>query len=100
LDVPGEIERIVLPFSMAIGDKDLVTGPKVIEEIRNCLDKKRGRVGGEVVVYPGAKHGFAVRGNPRDEREREQGLQVEEQAVSWFGRWFGRKQAGEPSRMG
>lgn len=85
---------------MAIGDKDVVTGPKIVEEIRNRLGQNRGRVESEVVVYPGAKHGFAVRGDPGDEREKEQGLQAEEQAVRWFGKWLGREQAGTSGRMG
>jgi dienelactone hydrolase len=42
----------------------------------------------EVVVYPGAKHGFAVRGDRADPMQREKGEQSEDQAVKWFRRWF------------
>jgi dienelactone hydrolase len=88
----AEIEKIVMPLSIAIGDKDMVMGMKMVEGIRKCLDKKReskeGKVESEVVVYPGAKHGFAVRGDPGNEREMEQGVQAEEQAVRWFAKWL------------
>jgi dienelactone hydrolase len=88
LDFPSDIEKISLPFSLAIGDKDVMMGPKMVEESREILEKKKGRVHSEVVVYAGAKHGFAVRGDPGSEREVEQEGQAQDQAVEWFGRWF------------
>ena len=63
-------------------------GPKMIEESREIPEKKKGRVHGEVVVYAGAKYGFAVRGDPGSEREVEQEGQAQDQVVRWFGRWF------------
>jgi dienelactone hydrolase len=72
LGFPSNIEKISLPFSLAIGDKDIMMGPKMVEESREILEKKRGRVHNEVVVYAAAKHGFAVRGDPGSEREVEQ----------------------------
>lgn len=72
LDFPRDIEKISLPFSLGVGDKDIMMGPKMVEESREILEKKKERVHSEVVVYAGAKHGFAVRGDPRSEREVEQ----------------------------
>jgi len=63
-------------------------GPKMIEESREIPEKKKGRVHSEVVVYTGAKHRFAVRGDPRSEREVEQEGQAQDQAVRWLERWF------------
>ena len=88
LDFPSDIEKISLPFSLAIGDKDIVMGPKMVEESREILEKKTGRVHSEVVVYAGAKHGFAVRGDPESESEVEQEGQAQDQAVRWFRRWL------------
>jgi dienelactone hydrolase len=42
----------------------------------------------EVVVMPGAKHGFAVRVDPKDEVQLEFAERAEVQAVEWFSRWF------------
>ena len=88
LDFLSDIEKISLPFSLAIGDKDIVMGSKMVEESRQILEKKKGRVHSEVVVYAGAKHGFAVRGDSGSEKEAEQEAQAQDQAVRWFGRWF------------
>ncbi|KAL8724018.1 MAG: hypothetical protein Q9181_007024 [Wetmoreana brouardii] len=89
LDLPGEIERIKAPFSMAIGDDDYVVGMKEVEKIKALLAKKED-LKSDAVVYPGAKHGFAVRGNPGDEKDKRRGEEAREQAVRWFQRWFGR----------
>jgi hypothetical protein len=40
----------------------------------------------EVVVYAGAEHGFAVRGDLGSEREVEQEGQARDRAVRWFER--------------
>src|SRR5271156_1838028 len=42
LDFLSDIEKISLPFSLAIGDKDIMMGPKIVEESREILEKKRG----------------------------------------------------------
>ena len=42
----------------------------------------------EVVILPGAKHGFAVREDPTDPLQMEYAEKAEAQAVAWFGRWF------------
>jgi len=44
--------------------------PKMVEESREILGKKKWRVHSEMVAYAGAKHGLAVRGDPGSERER------------------------------
>lgn len=83
LALPDEIEKIRVPFSMAIGDVDMVMGIGEVEKAKAILERK-GEVPSETVVYPGAKHGFAVRGDPGDEKEKEQGIEAEDQAVKWF----------------
>ena len=74
-----------------MGDVDIVFSMAQVETTKEIL-KKKGDMH-EVVVIPGAKHGFAVRGAPDDEKAVEQGMQAEEQAVAWFEKWFG-KSAG------
>lgn len=43
----------------------------------------------EMVILEGAKHGFAIRTHPDDEREMEMAMWAEEQALAWFERWLG-----------
>ncbi|KAI9784644.1 MAG: hypothetical protein M1839_001866 [Geoglossum umbratile] len=82
VSIPGDIEKVKLPLSIAIGSLDSWMSMKQVEETKKVL----GTVGveHEVVVYEGAKHGFAVRGTPGDEAEVKRGIQAEDQAVSWF----------------
>lgn len=61
-------------------------GPKILE-LKELLEvKKKGDH--EVVIIPGAKHGFAVRVDAKDAFQAECADKAEEQAVSWFSRWF------------
>ena len=83
LAIPDEIEKVRVPFSIAIGDADFVMGVKDVEKAKAILDAKKD-LKSEVIVYPGAKHGFAVRGDPGDEKEKAQGIEAEDQAVNWF----------------
>ncbi|KAI9678029.1 MAG: hypothetical protein M1817_005973 [Caeruleum heppii] len=84
--VPEDVEKVRRPLSIAIGTKDMVMNVKAIERVQDVLAglEKKERVVSEVVVYEGAKHGFAVRGNPGDEKEKEHGQKAEDQAVAWF----------------
>ena len=50
-------------------------------------DRKRGKMF-EIIVVEGARHGFAIRGNPGDEDEKRRGQMAEDQAVDFFGRWL------------
>lgn len=83
LKVPADIEGIAVPYSMVIGDADFALDIERVREAEEVLRRKKD-VESEVVVLPGAAHGFAVRGRPDDEREKEQADQAEDQAVRWF----------------
>lgn len=72
-----------------MGDADIAMPIKQVEQTKKILEEK-GRERHEVVIIPGAKHGFAVRARPEDKEAVEQGLKAEEQAVGWFNRWFGK----------
>jgi len=66
-------------------------GQKGMQTLMQILEAKNQECGEdrhEVMVYPGAKHGFAVRGDRRDPLMKEGGDKSEDQAVRWFQRWF------------
>ncbi|KAK3900086.1 protein AIM2 [Staphylotrichum tortipilum] len=92
LDFPGDVEKVVQPVSVANGEDDEWLGGGRMAKLVGILEakgKEEGREGWyEAVVYHGAKHGFAVRGDRADPLQRERGEQSEEQAVKWFRRWF------------
>ncbi|OLN85924.1 Protein AIM2-like protein 3 [Colletotrichum chlorophyti] len=87
LSLPGDLENVSLPLSVANGDDDVMMPRVRMAQAKELLGTKRGC---EVVEYPGAKHGFAVRGDPNDQRQADLGMQAEDQAVRWFRRWFAR----------
>jgi len=89
LSLPGDIEGVKKPLSIAVGDGDPQLSLKGVEQVRTILGKKT-EVEHEVIVYPGATHGFAVRADPADEKQQEASQKAEDQAVAWFEKWFGR----------
>lgn len=86
LDIPTDIEAVKLPLSIAIGDVDFGLAIGMVQEAKSILEKDAEKH--EVVIIPGAKHGFAVRGNPGNEEEVKQGIRAEDQAVAWYEKWF------------
>ncbi|KAL8801559.1 MAG: hypothetical protein Q9200_006914 [Gallowayella weberi] len=101
LTLPADIEKVERPLSICQGTKDFVLdlkGVRVIEgifEAKNQSTKKEKGAGNEdagsryeIQVLEGAKHGFAVRGNPNDSAEMDQAQRAEDQAVGWFGKWI------------
>lgn len=90
LAIPGDIHPVIIPLSIAIGDKDMALNMKGVNQIKDVLELKgaKGEVAQEVRVYAGAKHGFATRGNPNEEKEDEMATRAEDQAVDWFKRFL------------
>jgi len=87
LTMPKDIEGVNLPLSVAVGNEDMaMKGPQILQMKEILEVKKKGDH--EVVIMPGAKHGFAVRVDPRDEWQLECAEKAEVQAIKWFSKWF------------
>ncbi|MCJ1476743.1 hypothetical protein MMC13_005412 [Lambiella insularis] len=88
-DVAQDFGNIQGNLSMAIGDDDGVMGIKQVREAQEVLRGKTN-VESEVIVYPGAKHGFSIRASRAipDSKETKQAEEAEKQAVTWFQRQF------------
>lgn len=87
--VPQDIEGVTMNLSYAIGDDDVVMNIKQVRQVQEILMHKED-VDSEVVIYPGAKHGFAVRASRTepDAQETKQAEEAERQAITWFQRRF------------
>ncbi|KAL8998761.1 MAG: hypothetical protein Q9169_002211 [Polycauliona sp. 2 TL-2023] len=96
LSVPRDMENLKAPLSMAFAEMDVFFGMKVVEKVKGVLSRKEEEegLGSEVVVYPGALHGFATRGDDKVGVEKRQAEEAREQAVGWLGRWFARAGGG------
>lgn len=80
LNIPRDVLTLRVPFSIANGTDDQVFTPAMIEETKKIFEQKgEGKPDCELVVYEKAKHGFAVRWDPKDERQQKQGEESEEQ---------------------
>lgn len=102
LKLSRHIHEVQLPLSLANGESDSFMGQEKMKEVMSILrDKNKAPVkeaegahrpiipnAHETLVSPGAKHGFAVRGDREDPLQKERGDQCEDQAVRWFSLWF------------
>ena len=89
LTVPQDIAAVKRNLSIAIGDDDGVMPLKQVQVAEKILTAKQD-VDTEVIIYPGAKHGFSIRASRSqpDAKETKQAEQAEKQAVAWFQRQF------------
>ena len=85
LNIPQDITPVSVPLAIGVGDSDSAFAYKDVLKTKNILEQKENC---EVVIYPGAMHGFATRANPGDEKQKIMSGEVEEQAITWFRRWF------------
>jgi dienelactone hydrolase len=72
---------------MAVGDKDMSVTMAQVAIVQKTWDNKQD-VDTEVVVYPGANHGFAVRVDHFNANLLEQCQEAEDQAIKWFEKHF------------
>ena len=87
--MPQDIADVRRNLSIAIGDDDGVMPLKQVQAAQKMLADK-GDVDSEVVIYPGAKHGFSIRASrwQADSKETKQAEDAEKQAIAWFQRHF------------
>lgn len=90
VQVPVEIDLVVHPLSMAIGDQDFVCPPAETARFKSAMAALKD-VDTEVVDYLGSGHGFAVRADPKNKKQMEHSLEAEDQAISWFQKQFAKR---------
>ncbi|TGJ79554.1 hypothetical protein E0Z10_g9204 [Xylaria hypoxylon] len=87
LSLFDDIEKMTVPVSFAIGDKDNQVNPTQAKQLEKIvLDKPDGQKG-ECRVYAGYGHGFACRGDVLND-DPKGAVEAEEQALAWFEKHF------------
>jgi len=82
LSIPTDLEGTTKPISIAVGDKDTIMS---IDEVRKCRDAlNKMPQPTEVEIYPDAIHGFTIRGDIENTKEKEQKEQAVNQVIRWF----------------
>lgn len=84
---PLDWEKVNKPLAVAIGDVDMVIGIEDVRKIEGLLEGKK-ELESEVRVYEGAKHGFAVRADPKDEGQTRSAVESQKQSLEWFGKFL------------
>jgi dienelactone hydrolase len=85
---PNDWDKVQKPLSISIGDVDMGIKIDMARDIKELLEEKKQKGQNEVVILPGAKHGFAVRANPKEEDQVKSAGGALTQALAWFGRWL------------
>jgi dienelactone hydrolase len=87
--IPQDIIDVKSNLSIAIGDDDGVLGIQQVQEAKAILQANTD-IDSEVIIYPGAKHGFSIRASRAvpDSKETQQAEDAEKQAIAWFQRHF------------
>ena len=92
LTLPDDAEKLVVPTSIGWGkeDHEVKFEQKATIEGMHKAAEQDGRKVPEVVhqVYEPGRHGFAVRGNPDDPKEKKCLEDSEKQVLEWFDRWL------------
>ena len=94
LKVPDMIVDAVatgVPYSMAVGDMDIVMGKGQVDATEAALRQKVGASDTnnyEIRTYPGCKHGFAVRANTSNKVESDGAELAKVQAIDWFNKYL------------
>lgn len=86
LELPGDVEKITIPTSFAMGELDRVVRMPQVNQIKEIVETRNGV--GEVKIYYGAGHGFCVRADSALDNADKQAAEAEDQALDWFNRQF------------
>ncbi|TVY34528.1 Protein AIM2, partial [Lachnellula occidentalis] len=87
LRFPRDVEKVVLPLSVVVGDMDSQMSEANAWKMKEVLEvEKKGHH--EVNIIPGAKHGFAIRLNPENENEVANAELAEQQAIDFLTKWL------------
>jgi dienelactone hydrolase len=81
--VPADFEPVARPLSLAVGDSDSLLDNDSVGKIQDVLAKKT-TLEHELRIYEGQVHGFALRSDWSDERDRKAMDESEKQGIEWF----------------
>lgn len=91
LKIPDEIQKIEQPVSFALPENDPAIKLPQIKQIEEIVAKQPESYQGEVKIYYGAGHGFAIRADRTTKDVDEKANEAEEQALDWFNRHLKKK---------
>ena len=85
--LPGDFEGVTKPLSIALGDQDSLVDDKTRGGIQDTLAKKTD-VPHEIRIYADQVHGFAVRGDWSDDKDKKAMDEALQQGIEWLGEYL------------
>ena len=89
LTIPADIENIKRPVAFACAEADHSLSLELVQKIKAIVEEKPAEAKGEVVIYEGCGHGFAVRADLSTKDVAKQADAAEAQSIRWFDKHFG-----------
>jgi dienelactone hydrolase len=87
VSIPADFEGVTRPLGLAVGDKDSLLDESQISKIKEILNGKKD-VPNEVKVYQDQVHGFALRSDWSDEKDKKAMDDAEKQGIVWFEKYL------------
>ena len=87
LAIPGDIDPVRKPLSIALGGKDSLVDEKTRGGIQDVMENKMG-VPHEIRVYEDQVHGFALRGDWSNENDKKAMDEATQQGIDWLGKYL------------
>ena len=88
---PDELRAITGPLSIAAAETDQIFPAeqrRLTEDVLKELSTGDKKIAYQMNLYSGVEHGFAVRGDIKDERAKYAKEKAFQQAVEWFHQWL------------
>ncbi|KDQ11033.1 hypothetical protein BOTBODRAFT_136319 [Botryobasidium botryosum FD-172 SS1] len=83
LAIPGDYANVSKPILINNGDKDNFLSLSEVDKVKAELEKNKNLVS-KIVIYPGASHGFTVRGDITNEHEKATRDAAATETIAWF----------------
>ncbi|KAI1750235.1 dienelactone hydrolase family protein [Xylaria castorea] len=83
LSLFGDIEKMTVPVSFALGEKDNMVSAEQAKQLEKIILAKPEGQKGECRLYPGYGHGFACRADVTNE-DPKGATEAEDQALAWI----------------
>lgn len=85
--VPSDFEPVKKPLSLAVGDTDSLLDNGTVGQIQDVIAKKTD-LPHELRIYEDQIHGFALRSDWSDEKDRKAMDEAEKQGIDWFNKYL------------
>jgi len=85
--VLGDFENVEKPLSLAVGDKDSLLDNNTVGQIQDLMAKKTD-LPHELRIYENQIHGFALRSDWSDEKDKKAMDDAEQQGIEWFNKYL------------